>query len=482
MGLCKGKIRVGVPTPDPTCRRLTVSVVESGECESQADVKECDEDRILLRHLSSQQFLALLADEQAQVASRKFSIGTVTDKALHRVTSFSSKATLTCGDQVEAEDLRFGYACKKGLKPDLPNQDSFQIILVEGVYSIYGVFDGHGRKGHDISNFVKENLTKLLVGRKDILKDPLVALSFAFDTTQRLIEQATSMQRIDAQRSGTTASVVVHDHRSRVLHISHVGDSRCVLAKKDISVSKDENQWSAVELTIDHKPNLPAEMARIERKGGQVIFDGGYNYRVYAKGKRYPGLNMSRAMGDLRGFHDAGISAEPDLAQWMITDEPELSPSMTFLNIPRPQLASEASNRTPGTPDAAKGDSKSAMSQSEVEHELQSVVSMGSKSSCAASVSSHAIDPINDKFLLMCSDGVWEFLSSIEAVLTAAPFQEHQATDAAEYLASAAWDRWMQFMQGEVVDDITVLLVHLGEPPKRITDPAKSETVEVGKS
>jgi len=26
------------------------------------------------------------------------------------------------------------------------------------MYSIYAVFDGHGQKGHDVSQFVKENL------------------------------------------------------------------------------------------------------------------------------------------------------------------------------------------------------------------------------------------------------------------------------------------------------------------------------------
>merc|ERR1719506_945004 len=99
-----------------------------------------------------------------------------------------------------------------------------------------------------------------------------------------------------------------------MIHIAHVGDSRVVLAKTDPAAKTDGEKWQAIDLTEDHKPNLPAEKARIEQMGGQVIFDGGYNYRVYAKGKRYPGLNMSRAMGDLVGFYDAGISAMPDVA------------------------------------------------------------------------------------------------------------------------------------------------------------------------
>merc|ERR1719379_1694664 len=67
--------------------------------------------------------------------------------------------------------------------------------------------------------------------------------------------------------------------------------------------------------TEDHKPNIKEEKQRIERNGGQVIYDGFANHRVYARGHHYPGLNMSRALGDLMGHYDAGISAEPALKE-----------------------------------------------------------------------------------------------------------------------------------------------------------------------
>jgi len=49
-----------------------------------------------------------------------------------------------------------------------------------------------------------------------------------------------------------------------------------------------------VSLTIEHKANLEGERRRIIRKGGEVRNDK----RVFAKGKDWPGLAMSRAMGD----------------------------------------------------------------------------------------------------------------------------------------------------------------------------------------
>merc|ERR550532_3809618 len=51
-----------------------------------------------------------------------------------------------------------GYACCKGLKPESPNKDSWLFIQYNPRCSLYGVFDGHGKHGHLVSNYVKENL------------------------------------------------------------------------------------------------------------------------------------------------------------------------------------------------------------------------------------------------------------------------------------------------------------------------------------
>ena len=48
-------------------------------------------------------------------------------------------------------DKRIAFACKKGHKPEAPNQDSFFVIRAGNDLSLYGVFDGHGPCGHDVS-------------------------------------------------------------------------------------------------------------------------------------------------------------------------------------------------------------------------------------------------------------------------------------------------------------------------------------------
>jgi len=63
--------------------------------------------------------------------------------------------------------------------------------------------------------------------------------------------------------------------------------------------------------------------------------------------------------------------------------------------------------------------------------------------------------------LLVCSDGVWEFIESAEAVDMVTPFPKAQAQQACEELARTAWDRWIEDSGGEVSDDITAICAYL---------------------
>ncbi|KAF4745534.1 hypothetical protein FOZ63_016974, partial [Perkinsus olseni] len=206
-----------------------------------------------------------------------------------------------------------------------PNQDSFLVIRVEGDVSIYGVFDGHGKKGHDVSNYVKEHLPKHLVGHPLFRSDPCSALRDAFLATQQMLEKTTRDGTLDAAVSGTTCTVILHFEKDEVsptgsqcLYIAHVGDSRCVLAQRSSATAG----LVAVDLTQDHKPDLPLERARIIARGGAVHKrPHDVSHRVYVQGKPYPGLAMSRALGDLVGYYDAGVSAEPETCRRELRNE-----------------------------------------------------------------------------------------------------------------------------------------------------------------
>merc|ERR1719424_1674737 len=211
-----------------------------------------------------------------------------------------------------------------------------------------------------------------------------------FMKCQGLISSADRMKKLSAQMSGTTATVVIHDHELSKITISHVADSTCVLGSfQENKTAGQKPTLKGEALTRDHKPDLKDERARIEKAGGRVVFDGYANHRVYAKAAGYPGLNMSRCLGDLLGHADAGCSAEPEVNERQLTAD--------------------------------------------------------------------------DFLLLLCSDGVWEFVKAIQAVKMVADFGAKKAMNAADRLAKVSWDSWIKEEGGSVVDDITVVLIFLNQ-------------------
>jgi serine/threonine protein phosphatase PrpC len=293
--------------------------------------------------------------------------------------------------------LGLGYTCRKGLKPESPNQDSWMILKVEEAFSMYGVFDGHGQKGHDISNYTKENLPKLIIKDTRFKEDGIpqigAIMKDAFRKVQDMIASLDRDSVLDANLSGTTCTMAFHYHTAEYnrVTIAHVADSSCVLG---IACQEADGKAGnkAERLTRDHKPDLKDEKARIEKAGGRVQFDGYANHRIYAKNNKYPGLNMSRCLGDLAGHRECGLSCEPEINEFDIKPE----------------------------------------------HQT----------------------------LLLCSDGVWEFISPTVAVLQVAQYHPTKAMVAAEALAKEAWDRWIMEEGGAVVDDITVVMVNLHQAQK----------------
>jgi serine/threonine protein phosphatase PrpC len=344
-------------------RRLSVS-------KSEAVVNEGDDKRDRFNHAAEDSLLEMFPD-----ADRRLSLQG--QKSDNTQKGFDNKQCAKQGNaDIEPAELGIGFACKKGLKPESPNQDDFFILRVDD-WGLYGVFDGHGPYGHDVSGFVHETLPGLLVRDGSFQSDPSKAQTNGYKRVHQLVEQAGQKGRFDPSLSGTTCTTIIY--RNKNLHMAHVGDSRAVLSKKV------DGKDVAMNLTEDHKPENPAEKKRIHANGGEVKhLEGDVPHRVFLKGKRYPGLAMSRSLGDLVG-QSAGVSHVPEVRDLPVED--------------------------------------------------------------------------NFSFFILCSDGVWEFISSQEAINIIAQFPRTQVQKAAEALAQAAWKMWIQ-EEGNVVDDITVIVVY----------------------
>jgi len=92
--------------------------------------------------------------------------------------------------------------------------------------------------------------------------------------------------------------------------VANAGDSRAILVRE-----KEEGEVEAVDLSEDHKPNLPGERKRIYAAGG-IIENGRVNRD----------LNLTRAIGDMRYKKDKTIPQ----ADQIISGFPELHNESNF--------------------------------------------------------------------------------------------------------------------------------------------------------
>lgn len=225
-----------------------------------------------------------------------------------------------------------------------------------------GVFDGHGPYGHMVAKRVRDSLPLKLsahwevnITSEDVLKEislttagsmnsedtPFISvdeesrvsidleeadkhpeifqtLKESFLKAFRVMDRELRVHpSINCFCSGTTAVTLVKQGRDLI--IGNVGDSRAVLGTRE-----NDDSLIAVPLTVDLKPNLPAEAERIRKCKGRVfaLQDEPEVARVWLPNNDSPGLAMARAFGDFC-LKDYGLISVPDISYWRITEKDE---------------------------------------------------------------------------------------------------------------------------------------------------------------
>lgn len=146
-------------------------------------------------------------------------------------------------------------------------------------------------------------------------------------------------------------------------------------------------------LSVDHKPELKGEAERIIEAGG--VIDSFYDpeetnkpmgpQRVWVKDENFPGLAMSRSLGDTVA-HAVGVTSKPQVTSTLVG--------------------------------------------------------------------------IDDKFVVIGSDGVWEFLTNQQIAEIVFPFyKQNQPETAANEIVKQAYKKWR--LEEEVVDDITAVVIFM---------------------
>ena len=215
---------------------------------------------------------------------------------------------------------------KPGLNDDIEktNQDSYLIkenIFAEN-FNIYGVFDGHGEDGHFISKYISNYISDYYTNELNFIENnPSLNKSNIFiDRNHQIIRQSikeldtkltTTKINFDIMQSGSTSVLLFLINETLIC--SNIGDSQCYLFS-----CSNEDLWTFESLAKIHKPSDSEEKKRIIENGGDVhpYYDENGVYegpdRVYIKNKAYPGLSLSRSIGDLDG-KNIGVISDPDI-------------------------------------------------------------------------------------------------------------------------------------------------------------------------
>ncbi|XP_057804058.1 protein phosphatase 2C 37-like [Salvia miltiorrhiza] len=189
--------------------------------------------------------------------------------------------TSVCGRRRDMEDA-------VAIRPSFCGKDTD----APGGLHFFGVFDGHGCS--HVSRRCKERMHEIVRDEYENggysswedtmarsftkMDDDVAEWSSGRASTSSASSCRCEMHTPQRDSVGSTAVVAVVSPEKIV--VSNCGDSRAVLCRNGV----------AIPLSVDHKPDRPDELRRIEEAGGRVI---------YWDGPRVLGvLAMSRAIGD----------------------------------------------------------------------------------------------------------------------------------------------------------------------------------------
>lgn len=200
--------------------------------------------------------------------------------------------------------------------PSLSSLSSIMINDDDHDNFIMGIFDGHGSDGHDVAEYLKDNVPKRISSKiyrlrkkkkkngeqdHDGDKDILRILKDTF------IEIDQELPNDLGYTGGSTASIILR--LGNKLYFSNTGDSLSFLA-----MYNDNGTSTIVHKNRFDKAYIPEEKDRITKLGGKVFIPPHpENARVNAydeRRKEVVSLGMSRAIGDW--YHGkVGVIAEP---------------------------------------------------------------------------------------------------------------------------------------------------------------------------
>ena len=196
---------------------------------------------------------------------------------------------------------------------------------------VFGIFEGHGKNGNIISEFIKKYFNKYFtksetskyfssnfINRKNDLFiyfkiRNFEAIKTLYISCEKNLLNEPQLKFPNCDLSGSTCNLIlIFDNKNIIC--SNIGNCRSIMIKKNNEI---------IQLSKDHKPNLKEEKDRILLNEGIIekkIKNGKIDYFIFLKGQNIPNLNISRSFGDLIG-KSIGIINEPFICDFDIEEE-----------------------------------------------------------------------------------------------------------------------------------------------------------------
>ena len=209
--------------------------------------------------------------------------------------------------------------CQSGKKKE--NQDYCLVTRTQSSHLLVGLYDGHGKAGHVASCHAAHTIATLVDSESSAQGEAVEPDHLESSLSKHFVAAHTAMNSAmpgSARFSGTTATVVLLTDRQ--LYIANVGDSRCIKANR-----RGSRGWISATLTVDDKPELEEESARISSSGGKVrtLSVGGVPRacRLDENGEVAGAtLSLSRSLGDT-AMKSVGVIADPHVRSLELSDE-----------------------------------------------------------------------------------------------------------------------------------------------------------------
>jgi len=312
---------------------------------------------------------------------------------------YDDENLLSMGHGSDSDDGDHSHA-KKLTMAAKTNQDRGGVAFPYGnstTTALFAVYDGHGQGGELVSQYSLHEVQRLLEKHPDFNGNIEKAMKETFLRVDSSLEDECL---IEPMYAGTTACVALL--RGKKLVLSNAGDSRAVLARKMEGGSRG-NGTNNSNNNINNNNNTIFEVIDLTQD-------------------QNPDLPAEKERIERMGGY---VSPPP---------EPGLS-SRVWLDKEWSQIGL-------------------AMARSIGDHAVKPVGVIAEPV-----VTFHDLKE-NDSFLILATDGVWEFVSSSEAVQIIAKHLHRGATKACQVLIETAAAKWHD-EEGDYRDDITALVVRL---------------------